>query len=119
MVNNLNAPQPKKEAKFVLKDAIILETDTMSYVPVKEYLKQFKDPKCSAEQLYCVPYFLMNPEPLEWDFFGNTLYCHAALALFIKVYETFPFDDILRRPLPFLHAISDSVPNRYCNQYMV
>ena len=57
----------------------------------------------------------MNPETLEWDYFGNTLYCHATLALFINVYEIFPFDYILRRTLSFLHAISHSVPNRFRN----
>ena len=70
-MNNLDASQPNKEHKFDSKDAIILESDTMLYAPVNEYLRQFKDPKYSAEQLYRVPYFLMNPEPLEWDFFED------------------------------------------------
>ena len=49
LVNNFDASQPNKEPKFDIKDAVILESDTMLYAPVKEYLRQFKDPKYSAE----------------------------------------------------------------------
>ena len=104
LVNNLDPSQANKEPKFNIIDAIILDSDNSSYTIVKEYLKKFKNPKESVERLYRVPFFLMNPEPSEWDFFGNTLYCHAALALFNKLYDKFPFIHTLYTTLSFFLA---------------
>ena len=36
--NSKNATQQKRDPKFVLNDAIVFESDTMSYAPVKDYL---------------------------------------------------------------------------------
>ena len=54
----------------------------------------------------------MNPEPNDWNFLGNTLYLHTALAVFNKIDVDVPFVHTLNQTLSFLYAISDHIPHR-------
>ena len=38
---------------------------------VKNYNRKFKELKKAAEEVYYVPFHLMNPEPIEFNFCGN------------------------------------------------
>ena len=113
LVNNLDTSNANAEPKFNIADLLIFEDDNSVYTNVKEYLKQFKDPKESVQRLYSVPYFLMNPEPSDWNFFGNTLYLHTALAIFNKLDVNLPFVHTLNKTITFLYAISELIPQRF------
>ena len=101
LVNNLDTSNANAEPKFNIADLLIFEDVNSAYTIVKEYLKQFNDPKESVERLYSVPYFLMNPEPSHWNFFGNILYLHTALAIFNKLDVNLPFVHTLNKTITF------------------
>ena len=112
-VDNLDNPDSNQEPKFNIVDLVIFNQDNSGYHIARDYLKFFKDPKEAVERLYSVPYYLMNPEPNDWNFFGNTLYLHTALAVFNKLDVDVPFVHTLNQTLSFLFAISYHVPHRF------
>ena len=118
LVINQDNPDDNQEPKFDIMHLVTFNEDAfkqdgLSYHIDRDYLKLFKNPKDSVERLYSVPYYLMHPEPNDWDFFGNTLYLHTALSVFNKLDVDIPLIHTLNQALSFLFAISTHVPSRF------